>query len=158
MEKYSKIIMSADWRSPDNINFLTPEEMRSRLLEAQEFSSRVNILGELALKVDAVRSRDEIVNILREHIKQLIEGECALIALLSQNRSHFIINTLTPLMDAIELDHKHFSSDAGMPGWAIQNNSPVLVEIDSVPSFHPMLEGKLKELGIRSLIVVPISL
>ncbi|MFH0988996.1 MAG: GAF domain-containing protein [bacterium] len=156
MEHFKPGKMSADWRSSENLNFLTPEEMRLRLQEAQEFSSRVNILGELALKIEAVHSREEIIRILRETMRQLIHGEGALIALLSQNQSHVSISTLTPLMDAIELDHKHCSVDTGMPGWAIRNNSSVVVDINSVPSFDPMLEGKLKELGIRSLIVVPI--
>lgn len=47
--------MSPEWHASDNLEFLTPEEMRARLMEAQEFSTRVNTLTELALKVDAAR-------------------------------------------------------------------------------------------------------
>ncbi len=47
--------MSPEWHAPDNLDFLTPEEMRSRLMEAQEFSTRVNTLTEISLKVDAAR-------------------------------------------------------------------------------------------------------
>ncbi|MBI3578071.1 MAG: GAF domain-containing protein, partial [Ignavibacteriales bacterium] len=151
-----RIIMSPDWQSPDNLDFLSREEMRSRLLEAQEFSGRVNTLSELSLKIDSARSREEITHVLKDDMKRLIEGECAFLSLLSQNRTHYVVNTLSPLMDAIELDHKHFAVDIGMPGWAIQNNAAIIVDLESAPSFHPMLEGKLQELGIHSLVIVPI--
>jgi K+-sensing histidine kinase KdpD len=147
--------MSPEW-PPDNLDFLTPEEMRLRLMEAHEFSSRVNTLTELSLKVDAARSREEIVRILKDNLKRLIDGECAFAGLLSHNKSHYVINTLSPLMDAIELDHKHFSVDVGMPGWAIKNRAGIMVDIDSAPALHPGLEGKLKDLGIKSLIIVPV--
>lgn len=148
--------MSPDWQTPENLEFLSPEEMRSRLLEAQEFSGRVNILSDLSLKIDAAHSREEIIHVLKEDVKRLISGECAFLCLLSQNRTHYVVNTLSPLMDAIELDHKHFSVDVGMPGWAIENNAAIIVDVDSAPSFHPSLEGKLKDLGIASLIIVPV--
>lgn len=148
--------MSPDWQSPDNLDFLSREEMRSRLLEAQEFSGRVNTLSELSLKIDSARSREEITHVLKDEMKRLIEGECAFLSLLSQNRTHYVVNTLSPLMDAIELDHKHFAVEIGMPGWAIQNNAAIIVDLESAPSFHPLLEGKLQELGIRSLVIVPV--
>jgi K+-sensing histidine kinase KdpD len=148
--------MSTEWQPPENLDFLSPEEMRLRLMEAQEFSSRVNTLSELSLKVDAARSREEIIRILKDNLKRLIEGECAFAGLLSHNKTHYVISTLSPLMDAIELEHKHFSVDVGMPGWSIQNNAGIMVDIESAPAFHPSLEGKLKDLGIHSLIIVPI--
>jgi K+-sensing histidine kinase KdpD len=148
--------MSPEWQAPENLDFLSPEEMRLRLMEAQEFSSRVNTLSELSLKVDAARSREEIIRILKDNLKRLIEGECAFAGLLSHNKTHYVISTLSPLMDAIELEHKHFSVDVGMPGWSIQNNAGIMVDIESAPAFHPSLEGKLKDLGIHSLIIVPI--
>ncbi|HTY35942.1 MAG TPA: GAF domain-containing protein [Bacteroidota bacterium] len=130
--------------------------MRSRLMEAQEFSTRVNTLTEVSLKVDAARSREEIFRILKENLRRLIDGECAFIGSLSHNKTHYVISTLSPLMNAIELDHKHFSVDVGMPGWSIRNKAGIMVDIDSAPAFHPTLEGPLKDLGIRSLIIVPV--
>jgi K+-sensing histidine kinase KdpD len=148
--------MATDWQSPENLEFLSPEEMRTRLLEAQEFSNRVNTLTELWLKIDAAQSREEIIAILKEELKRLLQGEATFLCLLSQNRTHYIVHALSPLMDAIELDHKHFAVDVGMPGWAIENNAAITVEIGSAPAFHPSLEGKLKDLGIASLVIVPV--
>jgi len=79
--------MATDWQSPENLEFLSPEEMRTRLLEAQEFSNRVNTLSELSLKIDAAQSREEIVAILKEDLKRLLQGEAAFLCLLSQNRT-----------------------------------------------------------------------
>ena len=148
--------MAPDWHTPDSLSFLSPDEIRTRLLEAQEFSARVSILSELSLKIDGARSREEIIRTLRESVKHLIDGECAFLSLLSQNKTHYVISTLSPLMDAIELDHKHFSVEIGMPGWAIQNGASIVVDIESAPSFHQPLEGKLKDLGISSLVIVPL--
>jgi hypothetical protein len=83
--------MSPEWQQPENLDFLSPEEMRSRLLEAHEFSTRVNTLSELSLKVDAARSREEIIRILKDNLKRLIEGECAFASLLSQ-KTHYVIS------------------------------------------------------------------
>jgi hypothetical protein len=69
--------MSPDWQTPENIEFLSPEEMRTRLLEAHEFNTRVNMLSDLSLKIDAARSREEIIRTLKEDVKRLIDGECA---------------------------------------------------------------------------------
>ncbi|MBI3110075.1 MAG: GAF domain-containing protein [Ignavibacteriales bacterium] len=156
MKFFVRHTMSTDWQNPENLEFLSPEEMRSRLLEAQEFNVRVNTLSELSLKIDAAQSREEILAVLKEDLKRLLEGESAFLCLLSQNRTHYIVHALSPLMDAIEIDHKHFAVDVGMPGWAIENKAAIIVDIASAPSFHPSLEGKLKDLGISSLVIVPV--
>ena len=147
--------MASDWQSPNNLES-PKEELRSRLLEAQSFSKKINTLNEISLKIDEASSREQILEVLRSEAKWLIDGECAFISLLNRTKSHYSITTLSPVADSIDINHEMFAIDVGMPGWAMQNQTGIFVDIDSAPSFSPALEGKLVETGIRSLLIVPL--
>jgi signal transduction protein with GAF and PtsI domain len=116
---------------------------------------RMNRLGDIAVRIDAGTTRDEILNIVRSESKQLFAYDVCLLGLLSQSKTHYVINTLSPVAEATELNHKIFSLDEGMVGWVIKNHSPILGEIDSGPAFSHAIEGKLKEFGIHSFLIVP---
>jgi K+-sensing histidine kinase KdpD len=145
--------MSSDWHSPQNLE-LPREELRNRLLEAQGFSKKINTLNEISLTIDDASSRDEILSILRDKVLWLIEGELSFIALLNKNKTHYTVNALSPMCDKLALNHETFSAETGMPGWAIQNQSGVFVDINTCPSFAEQMEGILKESGIRSLLII----
>ncbi len=147
--------MASDWQSPNNLE-LPKEELRSRLLEAQGFSKKISTLNEISLKIDETNSRETILEVLRSDVRWLIEGECAFIALLNRNKTHYSINTLSPVADSTDIDHKLFTVDVGMPGWAIENQTGIYVDIESAPAFSPTLEGKFVDVGIKSLLIVPL--
>ncbi|HTR80849.1 MAG TPA: ATP-binding protein [Bacteroidota bacterium] len=147
--------MASDWQSPNNLE-LPKEELKNRLLEAQGFSKKISTLNEISLKIDEASTRDEILAILRAEVSWLIEGECAFISLLNRNKTHYSINTLSRVADALEIDHELFPVDVGMPGWAIQNQTGIFVDVESSPAFNPQLEGRLVEIGIKSLLIVPL--
>lgn len=147
--------MASDWQSPNNLE-LPKEELRNRLLEAQDFSKKINTLNELSLKIDDTDSRESILEVLRAGVRWLIEGEYAFISLLNRNKTHYSINTLSQLADSLDINHKLFAVDVGMPGWAIENQTGIFVDIKSAPAFSPALEGKLLEVGVNSLLIVPL--
>jgi signal transduction histidine kinase len=147
--------MASDWQSPNNLE-LPKEELRNRLLEAQGFSKRISALNEISLKIDETISRDQILDVLRAELPWLIEGECSFICLLNRNKSHYSVNTLSRVADSLDINHELFAADAGMPGWAIQNKAGIFVGIESAPAFSPLLEGKFVEVGIKSLLIVPL--
>jgi len=147
--------MASDWQSPNNLE-LPKEELRNRLLEAQGFSKKISTLNEISLKIDESGSREEILEVLRAEASWLIEGECVFISLLNRSKTHYGINTLSRVADSLEINHELFGVDVGMPGWAIQNQTGIFVDIDSAPSFNQQLEGKFVEVGIRSLLIVPL--
>jgi len=147
--------MASDWQSPNNLE-LPKEELRSRLLEAQGFSKKISTLNEISLKIDETTSRDQILEVLRAELSWLIEGECVFICLLNRNKSHYSINTLSRVADSLDINHELFSIEAGMPGWTIQNKAGIFVDIESAPAFSPMLEEKFVEVGIKSLLIVPL--
>ena len=147
--------MASDWQSPNNLE-LPKEELRNRLLEAQGFSKKISTLNEISLKIDETASREQILDVLRAELSWLIEGECIFICLLTRNKSHYSINTLSRVADSLEINHELFAVDAGMPGWTIQNKAGIFVDIESAPAFSPMLEGKFVDVGIKSLLIVPL--
>ena len=147
--------MASDWQSPNNLE-LPKEELRNRLLEAQGFSKKISTLNEISLKIDESGSRDEILDVLRGEVSWLIEGECIFISLLNRSKTHYGINTLSRVADSLEINHELFAVDVGMPGWAIQNQTGIFVDIESAPAFNPQLEGKFVEVGVRSLLIVPL--
>jgi K+-sensing histidine kinase KdpD len=74
---------------------------------------------------------------------------------MNANRSHYIINTFSPVADATELNFKHFSVEEGMVGWVARNKFPFIGGVDTGPAAHHSIEGKLREFGIVSLLIVP---
>lgn len=147
--------MASDWQSPNNLE-LPKEELRNRLLEAQSFSKKISTLNEISLKIDETTSRDQILEVLRAELSWLIEGECAFICLLTRNKSHYSINTLSRVADSLDINHELFAVNVGMPGWTIQNQAGIFVDVESAPAFSPLLEGKFVEVGIKSLLIVPL--
>lgn len=141
--------------SPEDLS-LTPDQMRARLLEARGFSNRVSTLTEIALEIDAAHSREEILKVLRAQSKWLLEFDWSVISFLNRSQTHYIVNSLSALSDSLDVSHKHFGIDEGMLGWAIKHQSPIIVDIESAPSFHPQLEGRCQQVGIRTVLIVPL--
>ncbi len=135
---------------------LTIEEMKESLRQAQAFYNRVSTLSEIALQIDAARTQDEILGALRNETKWLIDHEALFIGLVNKASTHYVIQTLSPIADTTDLNHKHFPLNQGMPGWVIQNQSPIFIDVSAGPAFTESIEGTLAGLGINSLLIVPL--
>ena len=120
-------------------------EPEAQLVEGFGVLRRMDTLREIALQIDSARSREEILDVVRSEAKWLLEYQVCLVGLLNRAQTHYVINTLSSVADATELDHKHFSIDEGMLGWVVRNHTPVAEDIESGPSFSEALEGKLQE-------------
>ncbi|MFI5253335.1 MAG: ATP-binding protein [Bacteroidota bacterium] len=129
-----------------------------KALDLKKQAERLKRFSEIAMKIDAGKTRDEILNIVRLESKQIFPYEVCLIGIMSQSRTHYVINTLSPVADATELNHKIFPLDEGMVGWVIKNHSPILGDIDSGPAYSQSVEGKLGEFGIRTLLIIPLRI
>ncbi|MBM2839798.1 MAG: Histidine kinase protein [Bacteroidetes bacterium] len=140
---------------PEEIH-LTPDEMRSSLVKANSFYNSVSTLSEIALQVDAARGREEILQTLRTQTKWILDHDVYFLALLNKSKTHYVINTLSPIADSTDLNHKHFLLNQGMPGWVIQNHSPIVIDVTAGPAFTESIEGTLADLGMKSLLMVPL--
>ena len=135
---------------------LSLDEMKERLAQASSFYNRVGTLSEIALQIDAARNREDVLQVLRNETKWLVDHDVCFVGLLNKSRTHYIINTLSPIADSTELDNKHFLVNQGMPGWVIQNQSPIYLDVTAGPAFTESIEGTLADLGMKSLLVVPL--
>lgn len=121
--------------------------MKSRLLEAQDFSQRVSALSDFLLRLEGAKTREDVFRILQTEAKSLFQFDTQFISLLSPNRSQYQITVLTPIKD-------------GPP------SSPGLVEISEALTGRVELEcprplehnesGQWLDLGVKSMLMVPL--
>ncbi len=135
---------------------LSADEMKERLLQANVFYHRIGTLSEIALQVDAARSSEEILFVIRNEAKWIVDHDVCFVSLLNKNRTHYVIHTLSPIADATDLNHKHFLLNQGMPGWVIQHQSPIFIDVSAGPAFTESIEGTLADLGMKALLIVPL--
>jgi K+-sensing histidine kinase KdpD len=132
-------------------------DVDGQLIVKQGGSRRLNILNEISLLIDNSKSREEILKIVRSEVKRLFDYQVCMIGLLNKTRTHYVVHTLSSVADSADLNHKHFSIDEGMLGWVMKNQTPIVEEIESGPVFSHALEGKIKEFGIKFLLIVPMK-
>lgn len=116
---------------------------------------RMKALQEFALGIDHTSSREEILKVIRSEAPRLLPFDICLLCSLNRTMTHYVISTLSSVADAIDLNHKHFTVDEGMLGWVIRNNATIMENLESGPAFSHMIEGKMQEFGIRSMLIVP---
>jgi K+-sensing histidine kinase KdpD len=133
------------------------EMQKSELIAGYGLPKRLSTLIEISLQIDAVENRDELYEVLRNETKWLIDFDVFFICLLNANHSYYHIITLSPIADAIGLNHTYFNVDEGMPGWIIRNQTPKFCNIDNCPNSSFALEGKFDEVGTQSFLAVPIK-
>ncbi|MGA9363642.1 MAG: GAF domain-containing protein [Bacteroidota bacterium] len=126
---------------------LTFEEMKARLLEAQDFSHRVNGLTEFVVHLEGARTREEIFRILQTEAKSLLQFDSAFIALLSPNRSQYFITSFGPTSDMLRPAHETGGAGEGRPG-------RVILEARAPLGDAP--EGKWLDVGVKSMLMVPL--
>lgn len=129
--------------------------MQDRKVQSSGVLGRLRALHEIAAQMNPALSREEILAVVRSEAKWLLNYELCFIGMLNRGRTHYVITTLSPIADASDLNHTHVSVDEGMPGWVIKNQAAIVEAIGSGPAFSFAVEGKIQELGINSLLIVP---
>lgn len=117
---------------------------------------RIETLQEIVLQLDHTRSREEILDVIRTQAPWLMSFDVLLLGSLNRANTHYVISTLSSVADSIDVNHKHFSIDDGMIGWVMKNHATIVEDLESGPAFSHMIEGKMREFGIHSLLIVPL--
>ena len=141
----------------DQLNASSSEETRHRLQRAEELGKRINMMSELTLKIGAVRSAEEVIQVLRNEMRHVMPGECAFVCLLTEDRLRYDLFSICMVDEALTLDQKQFSAHEGVAGWVIQNNSALTVDINSMPVAPTAVEQSFKQRGMKSVLVVPMK-
>jgi K+-sensing histidine kinase KdpD len=137
----------------------TPESVKLQaqglVAEGASAMPRLASLYDVALQIERAGNRDEILDLVRSEAKWLLRYDVCLAALSNRTASHYVVTTLSSVADSADLNHKHFSIDEGMLGWVIRNQASIIEGTESGPAFSHVIEGKLKEFGITTLLIVP---
>jgi len=140
--------------SRDELN-MSEGELKERVVRAHGFYARINTLSEIALQVDAARGKEEILQVIRNEARWLVEHDVCFLGLVNSSRTHFLVSPLSAIADATDLDHQHFQLQQGMPGWVIQNQCPIIFDACD-PAFAGPVEKVLADLGMKSVLIVPL--
>lgn len=127
------------------------------LVRGYNLIQRLSTLTEIMLQIDAVEDKSEIYDLIRAETKWLINCEVIAIAILSSLQNSYQIITLSSVADATGLNEIYYSLEEGVVGWVIRNQSSMKCQLDDSPQFSQMLEGRLKDFGIKNILVVPIK-
>jgi len=150
-----KIVVEQTSHVPEEIS-LSPEEARARIVQADFFYKQVSILSEIVLEIDAARSRDEVFQVLRNELRWILEHDVCFVGLLNKDRTHYVIRTLSAVADAADINDKLFAVNQGVPGLVIQQQAPIVLDVQAGPTSTESIDGTLAELGMKSLLVVPL--
>jgi signal transduction histidine kinase len=112
---------------------------------------------DVMLRLDAAKSKDEILGMLPSLALQYIDFQFLFLAQVDYKKTHYTIHMIFPEDTSLEIDQKDYSIRTGMPGWVIRHRSPIAVDIRSAPDIEPTFEGYLERLGITSLLIAPLQ-
>jgi K+-sensing histidine kinase KdpD len=126
---------------------LSFEELKARLLEAQDFSHRVNGLSEFVVHLEEAKSREEIFRVLQTEAKSLLHFDSAFVALLSPNQSQYHITSFGP--DTDRSGAMRGSVEAGQV-------HPGRVTLESKAPLGEGAEGKWLDVGVKSMLMIPL--
>jgi K+-sensing histidine kinase KdpD len=129
--------------------------VQGRAVESSGMLKRLSKLQDVTLKIDAASTHEEVFAAVREEAKWLIDFQACFLCLVNAGRTNYIVRSLSSVSDAADFHHKFISIDEGMPGWVIKYHTSILERIASGPVFSTGIEGKLQELGIESMLIVP---
>ena len=135
---------------------LSADELKANLIKATAFYNAVITLSEIALQIDASSTREGVLSTLRAQTKWVLDHDVCFVSTVNRARTHYVIETLSAIADSTELAFKHFPLNQGMPGWVIQHQSPIVIDITAGPAFTETIEGTLADLGMKSLLIVPL--
>lgn len=131
-------------------------EMQTQyLVEGLPLRERLSTLHDIALLIDEAEGPEEILRIVRLEAKWLMNLQACFIALLNRAGTRYVVRSLSTVTDAADLDQKQFSIEEGIPGTVMKSRMPFRTGIHPGPAFAHALEGRLQELGIHSILAVP---
>ncbi len=119
-------------------------------------AGRVGTLHEIALQIDAARSREEILDVLAHQIRWLIGYDVAFVCLLNRAHTHYSFTVLLPGGGKADEPETEFPLNDDFPGAVIQTGAPMCLEDLSALSIVPGASVFLQNAASKSVLAVPI--
>ena len=143
-------------------NELAPTDAGPTIVPPDSFTGRVSTLHEIVLQIDAARSRDDIVRVLRNEVRWILPHEIAFACLTDRFRTEYAIVPLGA-EGSVPRAGDRLPASAGVTGVVIMNQSPLLIDLDEpFPAHAPEGEGTelpehaLAAMGMHTLLEVPL--
>ena len=141
----------------------TPTDAGPTIVPPDTFTGRVSTLHEIALQIDAARSRDDIMRVLRNEVRWILPHEVAFACLLDRFHTEYAVVPLAGEGTAPRGGARPPAS-AGVAGVVMMNQSPLLIDLDEPLPEHTqqgspgadLPEHALVAQGMRTLLVVPL--
>ena len=130
-------------------------KVQGRLAADTDILKKMNSLHEVINQIGTKRTKEDILNVIQSESRCLFDYDICLASLLNRTKTHYAVHVFSNIAGAQELDHRHFPVEEGTSGWVIRKQAVFIGDIASLPSKGPTIEPKLKELGIGSILVVP---
>jgi K+-sensing histidine kinase KdpD len=128
-----------------------------QFVDEMTLGERLSTLHDVALMIDDGESVEEILALVRAEARWLMGFHACFIALVNRARTHYVVRSLSTVADAADLEQKHFNIEEGIPGMVIKGRMPFRSGVQGERVSSPALEGRLEDLGIRSLLAVPMQ-
>ncbi|HTO94953.1 MAG TPA: GAF domain-containing protein, partial [Bacteroidota bacterium] len=139
-----------------------PTDAGPTIVPPDSFTGRVSTLHEIALQIDAARSREDIVRVLRDEVRWILPHQVAFACLTDRFRTEYTVVPLAGQVPALR-EGARLAATAGVSGAVMVNQSPLLVDLDEQPAAQ-IQEGERADLpehalaagGMHTLLVVPL--
>ncbi len=142
-----------------------PAESGPSIVPPDSFTGRVSTLHEIALQIDAARSREEIMRVLRNEIRWIIPHRVCFACILDNFHTEYTVTSLSPADESGLPDGTRHPASAGVAGTVIMNESPLCLDLEEAggdppdepgPDQGSVPESSLRTSGMRTLLMVPL--
>jgi K+-sensing histidine kinase KdpD len=144
---------------------LAPAESGPSIVPPDSFTGRVSTLHEIALQIDAARSRDDIMRVLRNEVRWIFPHRVCFACMLDNFQTEYTITSLSSPDESAFQEGARHPATAGVAGKVIANQSPLCLDLTE-PAGDPsdasgapgegLPESLLRASGIRTLLMVPL--
>ena len=144
---------------------LAPAESGPSIVPPDSFTGRVSTLHEIALQIDAARSREEIMRVLRNEVRWIFPHRVCFACILDNFHTEYTIISLSPPEESALKEGARHPASAGVAGTVIMNQSPLCVDLAEAggdppgepgPAREGVPESQLRASGMRTLLMVPL--
>ncbi len=141
----------------ENSESISPEEFHDRLHALQQLGSRIELLSDIAVRINATRSMPDLLDVLRSQAKRLLPGEWAFLARIAEQRKQYDLHVLyVPSGDPPPV--LSYGVSEGVVGWSISNRSAVAMNCTSIPVRCSEAEEEAKQAGMKTMLLVPLKI
>ena len=144
---------------------LAPGESGPSIVPPDSFTARVSTLQEIALQIDAARSRDEIMLVLRNEVRWIFPHRSCFACILDNFQTEYTVTSLSPPEESALQDGARHPASEGVAGTVIARQSPLCLDLAEGGGDRPeeagahreaLPESLLRASGIKTLLMVPL--